>query len=168
MLLLIIPYFRVIVKLKKMSRICKIFTICKISRFPHVCSSGSPDPERRKRRTLSGPVARGPVPREFFISVVRARLIPNGQEENPCLARSAGACPPRTFSHPICSSGSPDPERRKSRRSCTTEMSTSASSTVARGPVPRDRSRARWPGEGQALALRRGKHAPVKKFLQVL
>ena len=40
--------------------------------------------------------------------------------------------------------------------------------TAARGPVPREGSRARWLGEGQALALRRGKHALVKKSLQVL
>ena len=38
----------------------RVFKICK----SHVCSSGSPDPERRKRKTLPGTVARGPVPRD--------------------------------------------------------------------------------------------------------
>ena len=71
-----------------MSRICKIYTIFTI---PHVCSSGSPDPERIKRKILSEPVVRGPVPRD---RPIRAKT-----ERQP--------------GRRVCSSGSPDPERAR-------------------------------------------------------
>ena len=102
------------------------------------CSSGSPDPERRMaRRTPSGPVARGPVPREHPTRAKNAR--------QPSLFPDRGTARDR-----------PSPYGKRH-----------VVLTVARGPVPRDRStraknarrltpfpsRSRH-GEGQALALR--------------
>ena len=138
------------------------------------CSSGSPDPERRRirrscptegmrarvpqgtardrpspydKRHVVFTVARGPVPRDRPTRAKNARqprqfLVPieawrgtgprpTVKERQPCLSAYG---PKRD-----CSSGSPDPERRKSRCSCPTEGM---------------RSRAQWHGEGQALALR--------------
>ena len=123
-----------------MNRIYKIYGICKIigggptyrsagacpprspdlreNRTP-VCSSGSPDPEQIKRKTLSGPVARGPVPRD--------RPICAKTERQPRLR--------------VCSSGSPDPERRKSRRSCSTEVMSARVPKAWRGTGPRPTDR---------------------------
>ena len=51
--------------------------------------------------------------------------------------RRAGACPPRSCScPPICSSGSPDPERIKSRRSCPTERAVSVYRRARACPSP--------------------------------
>ena len=88
------------------------------------------------------------------MTVVREHLLPNGAwRDNPFLARSAGACPPRSPACPNdCSSGSPDPERIMARRN--------PSGPVARGPVPRDRStrakNARQPTVSLPTAARRG------------
>ena len=66
-----------------MSRICKIFKICRIKRSAGACPPRSLD----LRENRSGPVARGPVPRNRPIyaktehqSVVRDRQIPNRRE----------------------------------------------------------------------------------------
>ena len=72
-------------------------------------------------------VARGPVPRDRCITVIRAVFF----------YRSAGACPPRSLS-PFCRSGSPDPAR-----SGAGAPELRSPFTVARGPVPRDRCMAR-------------------------
>ena len=81
----------------------------------HTCpsdrSSGAPAPERRMaKRTPSGPVARGPVPRDLSTRTEIARQptpFPRPRHgEGQALAlrykgrffhRSAGACPPRSF-----------------------------------------------------------------------
>ena len=101
------------------------------------------------RRTPSRPVARGPVPRERFVPEAwRGKLI---------LARSAGACPPRSLAYPRHGEGQAlalretggvfftvargtGPRDRSGTRS--TARGTSYW-PVARGPVPRDRCLAR-------------------------
>ena len=91
-------------------------------------------------------VARGPVPRERSRApetVVRARLLPNGQERGRLTYRSAGACPPR----------SPDPREKRTPAKAVSRSDRGMARdrpspygmrhvffTVARGPVPRDRS----------------------------
>ena len=135
--------------------------------FSRNCSSGSPDP---------WPVARGPVPRDrstraktehrptpFPLSIEAWRG--TGPRPTVCSTffhRRAGACPPRSLA---CANAMIDRCMARDRPSPYGERET-ASSTVARGPVPRDRSiyakTERQPtpfprplhGEGQALALR--------------
>ena len=70
--------------------------------------------------------------------------------------RSAGACPPRTLDHrenrtPAKAFPIPIDARRGTGPRPTVKRE-AAPPTVARGPVPRERSCAQWLGEGQALA----------------
>ena len=156
-----------------MSRIYKIYRISKIIGAGDR-SSGAPAPERRiGKRTPAWPVARGPVPRDrprAPETVVRERLLPNGAlGGEPCLARSAGACPPRSFD--LRENRPPAKavfrfDRGMARDRPSPYGKLHAFLTVARGPVPRDRTTCakteRQPtpfprprhGEGQALALR--------------
>ena len=106
-------------------------------------------------------------------TVVRERLLPNGawrEEPLPGPYRRAGACPPRSLD--LRENRTPTKAVFRSNRGTARDRPSpygdreAALQTVARGPVPRDRSirvkNARRPkpfprprhGEGQALALR--------------
>ena len=102
------------------SRIYKINRISKII-GARDRSSGSPGPERRmERRTSPWPVARGPVPRDRTRTPETSRIYKIHK-----ISKIIGAGD--------CSSGAPAPERRMERRT--------SPWPVARGPVPRDRTR---------------------------
>ena len=147
------------------------------------CSSGAPAPERRMaRRTPSGPVARGPVPRDRTTCAKTARRptpfpvpiearrgtgprptvkgtvlrpVARGPVPRDRSTRAKTARRPRPFPVPI--------EARRGTGPRPTVKCT-VLRPVARGPVPRDRSCARWPGEGQALALL----SPILLILSIL
>ena len=93
---------------------------------PRDRSSGSPDPERVRRAAASPTVARGPVPRDRpirakivhrprpFLVRIEARRGPGPRPTvngDGLAYRSAGACPPRSFTGPVTVVRDPDPER---------------------------------------------------------
>ena len=107
-MLLIIPYFCVVVKFKMRAGFTRLSRLARLG--AENCSSGAPDPERVKRgcliyRSAGACPPRAPDPREkrtqtnavFPIEAWRGTG-PRPTVKGSCLIyRSAGACPPRAF-----------------------------------------------------------------------